>query len=100
MFAPENPFLWLILELLDLYTYVIIAAVVASWLVGYGVINMHNQMARGIVQALYAITEPVFRPVRRMLPDLGGLDISPLIVLIAIMFLERLVVWAAVRLPF
>jgi len=88
-----NPFIWLIFEILDLYTWVIIAAVVASWLVGYEIINVRNPFARSIVQALDALTEPVFRAVRRVIPPVGGLDLSPLIVLIAIMFFERLIIW-------
>ncbi|MGC8535316.1 MAG: YggT family protein [Rhizomicrobium sp.] len=88
-----NPFIWLILEILDLYTWVIIAAVVASWLVTFRVINVYNSFARSVLGALEAMTEPVFRQVRRVVPIVGGLDLSPLIVLIAVMFLQRLVIW-------
>ena len=88
-----NPFVWLTLEILDLYTWVIIAAVVASWLVTFRVINVYNSFARSILKALETMTEPVFRQVRRVVPIVGGLDLSPLIVLIAVMFLQRLVIW-------
>jgi YggT family protein len=88
-----NPIVWLLLRLIDLYTWVIIIAVVTSWLVAFGVINVHNQLARMIVQALDAVTEPVFRQVRRVVPALGGLDISPLIVLIVLQFLSYLLVY-------
>ncbi len=91
----ENPFIWLIEELLWLYTMVVIAAVVMSWLVGFGVINTYNRFARSLVQFLDALTEPLFRQVRRVLPPIGGLDLSPLIVLIGIMFLQKFVLWAA-----
>ena len=91
----ENPFLWLIEELLWLYTMVVIAAVVMSWLVSFGVINTYNNFARSLVQLLDALTEPLFRQVRRVLPPIGGLDLSPLIVLIGIMFLQKFVLWAA-----
>ena len=91
----ENPFIWLIEELLWLYTMVIIAAVVMSWLVSFGVINTYNNFARSLVQLLDALTEPLFRQVRRVLPPIGGLDLSPLIVLIGIMFLQKFVLWAA-----
>jgi YggT family protein len=79
----------LIIVVLDLYTYIIIAAVIVSWLVGFGVINTYNQIARVIVRALHALTEPVFGPIRRILPPFGGLDLSPLIALLLIFFLQR-----------
>ncbi|HVU22088.1 MAG TPA: YggT family protein [Rhizomicrobium sp.] len=93
----ENPFIWLILLLLNIYEWVIIAAVIASWLVVFNVINARNEIVRGILRALDALTEPVFRQVRRILPAMGGIDLSPLIVLIALWFLERLIVWAALN---
>ena len=83
-----NPFVWLLLTLIDIYTWVIIAAVVVSWLVAFGVINTYNQFAHAIVRFLDAATDPVFRQVRRIIPPLGGLDISPLIVLIALQFIR------------
>lgn len=83
-----------ILVALDLYTWVIIASVVASWLVNFGVVNIHNQFARMIVSTLYALTEPVFAQVRRILPPFGGLDLSPIVVLLGIFFLERVLIRA------
>ena len=82
----------LIIVVLDLYTYVIIAAVIVSWLVGFGVINIHNQIARTVVRALHALTEPLFGPIRRVIPPLGGLDLSPLIALLLIFFLQRWII--------
>ncbi len=96
----ENPFISLALLLLQLYEYVVIAAVIASWLVVFNVINARNEIVRGILRALDALTEPVFRQVRRIIPPFGGLDLSPLIVLIALWFLERLIVWGAARTGF
>ena len=83
----------LLLSILDLYFYVIIASVIASWLVGFGIVNSYNPIARTILRALHALTEPVFAPVRRILPALGGLDLSPLIVLLLISFLRN---WLAI----
>jgi YggT family protein len=88
-----NPFLWLVLRLIDLYSWVVIAAVVVSWLVAFGVINTYNRFARAIVQGLDALTEPVFRQVRRVIPPIGGLDLSPLIVLLALQFLSYVIVY-------
>ena len=81
-----------LLLLLQLYTYVVIAAVVASWLVGFGIVNSYNPVARAILSTLHALTEPVFGAIRRVLPAMGGLDLSPLIVLLVIFFLQRLII--------
>jgi YggT family protein len=83
-----------ILVVLDLYTWVIIAAVIASWLVNFGVINIHNQFARMIVSTLIALTEPLFAQIRRILPPFGNLDLSPIVVLLGIFFIQRLLVRA------
>jgi len=83
----------LLITILDLYFYVIIAAVIASWLVGFGIINSYNPIARSILRALYSLTEPVFAPVRRIIPAVGGLDLSPLIVLLLLSFLRN---WLAI----
>jgi len=93
-----NPFLWLILTLLDIYWWVMVATVVVSWLVGFNVINGQNQYVRQIRYALYRLTEPVLGPIRRILPDLGAIDISPVIVLIGITFIRMLVVSYGLRL--
>jgi YggT family protein len=93
-----NPIIWLALELISIYTWIVIIAVVVSWLVAFGVINMYNRTARGIVQALDAITDPVFRQVRRVIPPIGGLDLSPLIVLIALQFLSYVIAYYSIYL--
>jgi YggT family protein len=93
---PYNPIVWLLLRLIDLYTWIVIIAVVVSWLVAFGVINTYNHVARSVVQALDALTEPVFRQVRRVIPPIGGLDLSPLIVLILLEFLSYVIAYYAV----
>jgi len=93
-----NPFVNLIVLLLGLYTWVVIAAVVMSWLIAFGVINTYNEFARTVVRFLAALTEPVFRQVRRVIPPIGGLDISPIIVLIGVVFLQNFVQWGAAHL--
>jgi YggT family protein len=84
----ENPIIWLLQELIGLYWWVVIVAVVMSWLVAFGVVNTFNPFARTVVRFLDAVTEPVFRQVRRIIPPIGGLDLSPLIVLILLEFLS------------
>jgi YggT family protein len=93
----HNPIVALLLVLLDIYWWIVVVAVVVSWLITFGVINTYHPTARAILRALRALTEPVFRPIRRILPDLGGLDLSPLIVLLVIWFLQYAIVWAEVR---
>jgi YggT family protein len=82
-----------LITVLSLYTYVIIAAVIVSWLVGFGVINTYNQFSRMVLRFLHALTEPVFAPIRRIIPPLGGLDLSPLIALLIIYFLQRWLIY-------
>jgi YggT family protein len=92
-----NPFLWLILNILNLYFYVILASVIMSWLIGFNVINGSNPYVRQIGYALRRLTEPLLGPIRRFLPDLGGLDISPIILLLGLQFVQYLIVYYAPR---
>jgi YggT family protein len=77
--------------LLDVLWWIIFASVIMSWLISFNVINTHNDVVRTIWQALETITEPLYRPIRRILPDFGALDLSPLVVLLAISILQRAV---------
>ena len=83
----------LILLILQLYTWVIIAMAVLSWLIAFGVVNIRNDFVRSIWNGLGAVTEPLLGPIRRRMPNLGGLDISPIILLLAIFFIERVIVY-------
>ena len=80
----------LIDKVIDIYTWIVIAAAIASWLVAFGVVNTRNQFIRWVVDFLYRITEPALRPIRRILPNLGGVDISPVILLLGLFFLRSL----------
>lgn len=84
--------LMFIAYLINLYEYVVIAAVVMSWLIGFNVINSQNQFVRSLWQAITAMTEPLLKPIRRIMPDLGGLDLSPVILLLACLFLRWIVI--------
>jgi|WetSurMetagenome_2_1015567.scaffolds.fasta_scaffold90491_1 YggT family protein len=88
-----NPIFWLILQLLDIYTWIVIAAVVASWLIAFNVVNLHNNIVRSIVSVLDLLTEPVFRQVRRLLPSFGGIDLSPIVVFLGIMFIRYVIIY-------
>ena len=80
-----------LLVVLQLYTYVIIAAVVLSWLVAFHVVNRYNDVVRSIWNLVTALTEPLLRPIRGTVPNLGGIDISPLILLLSVFLLERII---------
>jgi YggT family protein len=80
-----------ILIALQLYTYLIVASAILSWLVAFNVVNMRNDFVRSIWGFLDAVTEPALRPIRRILPNLGGVDISPVILLLLIMLVDRMI---------
>jgi YggT family protein len=77
---------------LDIYWWILIASAIFSWLFAFNVVNSRNQFVGMIGDALFRITEPVLRPIRRFLPDLGGIDISPIIVLLIIFFLRQFLI--------
>jgi YggT family protein len=86
-----NPIIGLIDIVLHFYQWVVLIAVVMSWLTAFNVVNERNNFVRSALTVLYKLTEPVFRPIRRIIPDLGGLDLSPLVVLLGIMWLRSYV---------
>lgn len=75
---------------LTLYTWVLIASAIFSWLYAFNVINSNNGFVSSLGMFFHNVTEPVLRPIRRLLPNLGGIDISPIIVLLIIFFLRSL----------
>jgi YggT family protein len=77
--------------LLNLYIYLLIGAAVFSWLIAFNVINARNPMVSSIGRLLYQLTEPVLRPIRNMLPAMGGIDISPVIVILIIIFIQTVI---------
>lgn len=77
---------------LDIYTYIIIASAIFSWLYAFNVVNSGNRFVASIGEFLYKVTEPVLRPIRNILPNLGGIDISPIVLLLIIFFIERVIV--------
>src|SRR5579872_786704 len=83
----------IILIVLDLYVWLLIASAILSWLIAFNVVNTRNQFVAAVAEFLYRITEPVLAPIRRMLPNLGGLDISPIILILIIMFIQRVIAY-------
>ena len=78
--------------LLTLYVYILIASAILSWLIAFNVVNTHNQIVATIADFLWRITEPVLRPIRNVLPNLGGIDISPVIVILIIIFIQNVLI--------
>jgi YggT family protein len=92
-----NPIAALLIQVLEFYKWIVIIAVIVSWLAAFNVINEHNNVVRMILRILYAMTEPVFRPIRKILPNLGGLDLSPIVVLFGIWFIQYTIQYLAYR---
>ena len=81
----------MIVIILDLFKWVIIAVVIMSWLVSFNVVNLYNSTARSIWNGLNAVTEPVLRPIRNALPNFNGLDLSPVVVILLIVLIQKLI---------
>lgn len=81
----------IVLLLLDLYWWVLLATIVLSWLISFNVINTRNQVVETVWRVLAALTEPVLRPIRRVLPSFGGLDLSPIVAFLGIFFIRRVI---------
>jgi YggT family protein len=76
---------------LNLYTWLLIASAVISWLIAFNVVNMRNDFVRGVWDFLFRVTEPALRPIRNILPNLGGIDVSPIILLLIIFFVQQVI---------
>lgn len=92
-----NPIAALLIEVLEIYKWVVIAAVIVSWLTAFNVINQYNNFVRALLRILFALTEPVFRPIRKIIPPIGGLDLSPIIVFVIIWFLQYTIQYVSYR---
>ena len=81
-----------ILIALQIYVWLLIAAAVLSWLIAFNVVNTRNQFVSTVGEFLYRITEPALRPIRNRMPNLGGIDISPIILILLIFLIERIII--------
>jgi YggT family protein len=84
-----RPLIQLVLIVINLYWWVVIAQVIMSWLVAFGVINTYNRMVAQIGEVLYRLTEPALRPIRKLLPNFGGIDISPMVLILLLWLIQR-----------
>lgn len=81
----------IILLILQLYWWIVLAMIIMSWLISFNVINTRNGFVEGLWRVLNQLTEPVLRPIRRVMPNFSGLDISPIIAFLAIMFIQLII---------
>jgi YggT family protein len=84
--------LYVILLLLDIYIWLLIAAAILSWLIAFNVVNARNQFVHMVGDFLYRVTEPILRPIRNIMPNLGGIDLSPVIVILLIILIKDIII--------
>ena len=82
----------IILLILDLYWWVLLATIIFSWLISFNVINTRNQVVETVWRVLTALTDPLLRPIRRVIPSFGGLDLSPIVLFLVIYFIQRIII--------
>ena len=83
----------IVIIVLDLYVWLLIASAILSWLIAFNVVNTRNQFVSAVAEFLYRITEPVLAPIRSVMPTLGGLDISPIILILIIFFIQKIIAY-------
>ena len=88
-----RPIVFVLIQVINLYMYLLIASAILSWLIAFNVVNTRNQFVAAVAEFLYRITEPALAPIRRFMPSLGGLDISPIILILIIMFIQRVIAY-------
>jgi YggT family protein len=91
--SPMRALLDVVLLALQLYIYIIIAAAVLSWLIAFNVVNTRNQVVAMVGDFLYRITEPALRQISNLMPNLGGIDISPVILILIIILIENIIIY-------
>lgn len=92
--------IWLISTIIRLIQLVVILQAVLSWLIAFDVINRHNRLVQSFWSFSNALTEPLLRPFRRIIPPIGGVDITPILLLIALELVRQLIIWAIIQIAF
>ena len=87
-----NSLLYLIIQIISLYKFVLIIYIIATWLINFNVINTSNRFVYSVMEILYKLSEPSLRIVRKYIPNFGSIDISPIIVYLALEFFQRLII--------
>jgi YggT family protein len=85
------PLIGFLVLVIDLYIWVVIAGAILSWLIAFNVVNTSNRFVYSLGEMLYRLTEPALRPIRSIIPNLGGLDISPVILILFLLFIRDVV---------
>jgi len=86
-----GPLLQVVLIVLDLYVWVILTGVILSWLISFNVVNSYNRVVHIVGDVVYRLTEPLQAPIRRVLPSFSGLDLSPMVLILGVIFLQGVV---------
>jgi YggT family protein len=89
-----NPIIWLMLRLIDLYMWIVIIGVILNWLVAFNVVNTSNRFIYMVGDFTHRFTEPALRHIRRYIPNIGGMDISPAVLILGLIFTRRLILWS------
>jgi len=92
MGAIGEPIVWLILTVIDMYTWIVSVGVVLSWLVAFNVINTTNRFVYTIGDFTHRATEPALKPIRNVLPNLGGMDISTVVLILGLFFIKKVII--------
>jgi len=92
-----NPFIELISTIIQLYSYVLWAWLILSWLISFNVVNRYQPTVQRISFALFKLTDPLLRPIRRYMPDLGNIDISPVVLILLLHFVQQLLIYYSLR---
>ena len=87
-----NPLLGLIIQIINLYQFVLLIYIIATWLISFNIVNTSNRLVYSIMNVLYRLCEPSLRIVRQYLPNLGSIDISPVIVYLLLWFIKSLLI--------
>ena len=87
-----NSLMILLIRVIDIYIWVIIIGAILSWLIAFNVVNTNNRFVYTVTDILWRVTEPALRPIRRFLPNLGGIDISPVILILLLLFIRDLII--------
>ncbi len=82
--------IWLINSIINIFIFILIVQVIMSWLIAFNVVNTRNRFVYMVADVAYKITEPVLRPIRRIMPNLGGIDLSPVVLILLLGFIQRL----------
>ena len=91
------PLIQLVLAVINIYVWVLVASVVLSWLIAFGVMNTSNRFVHSIGEIIYRVTEPALRPIRNILPNMGNVDLAPVVLILLLWFVENMLIQILVK---